>query len=271
MTIALGARSTLVELHTGCGRPPLFLVHPNSGSAFCYAGLAQRLGHDRPVWGLQAPGFDGDALPVDRMEELAALHIAALRDVQADGPYHIGGWSSGGVAAYEMARQLTAAGSEVRLLALMDSTVPAGVPSAPLSKLIARFVDDLAGSVGAGAPDRPAGATSRPPRGELEEVEALLRSAGLIPPELSRRQLRVRLAVFVAAHRAVEAYRPGPYRGRVTLFEAERSRHANLRWDAFALDGMTHVMVAGDHHSILRPPHVARLAEGLRSCLTSSR
>jgi len=270
VTGAAGALLRLVEFGQAGGRPPLALVHPSSGSAFCYAGLAHSLGHDRPVIGLQAPGFDGETLPVGRLEDLAALHVAALREVQPSGPYHIGGWSSGGVTAYEMARQLVAAGGEVALLALLDSTVPAGVPAGSLSEPLARFVEDLAVSAGAHPPILPAGVASRPSRDQVEEVEALLREAGLIPPELSRRQLRARLAVFVAGFRAVHAYRPGPFRGRVVLFEAEGSRHANVRWDAFAHGGMTRVTVPGDHYTILRPPYVAWLADALRSCLGPS-
>jgi thioesterase domain-containing protein len=268
--MSVGARSSLIVLHDAGGRSPFFLVHPTGGSVFCYAGLARRLGPDQPVLGLQARGLDGEALPVDRLEDVAALHVETMREVQPAGPYRIGGWSSGGITAYEMAGQLAGAGCEVSLLALLDSTVPAGVPAGPLSELMARFVEDLASVVGVEPPALPAWALSQPACDQVEAVEALLRGAGLIPPELSRRQLRARLAVFVAGFRAAHAYRPRPYPGRVTLFEAEGSLHTDIGWDAFARGGMTHIAVPGNHHGILRAPHVARLAERLRNCLVSS-
>ena len=55
------------------------------------------------------------------MESLAARHLEAVRSVQPEGPYLLGGWSFGGRVAFEMARQLEAAGQAVEPLVLIDA------------------------------------------------------------------------------------------------------------------------------------------------------
>ena len=100
----------------GC-KPPFFLVH-GSGE------LARQIDADQPVYGLMPHGLDGRPAPLS-VEEMAADYIAEIRMVQADGPYLIGGYSFGGLLAFEVARQLKAQDQEVRLLILLDPTTPA--------------------------------------------------------------------------------------------------------------------------------------------------
>ena len=76
--------------------------------------LAHLLGTDRPFYGLQARGLYGDEEPHETFEEAAADYIAEMRTVQPHGPYLLGGFSGGGITAYEMARQLEADGERGR-------------------------------------------------------------------------------------------------------------------------------------------------------------
>jgi thioesterase domain-containing protein/acyl carrier protein len=120
-----GGRSTcLVELRPAKSRkagPPLFLLHGMGGSVMILRDLARRIGGARAVWGIEAQGMDGVALPLDRVEDMAAAHIQDLRNVAPQGPYLLAGYSFGGLVAFEMARQLTQAGEEIALLALLDT------------------------------------------------------------------------------------------------------------------------------------------------------
>jgi thioesterase domain-containing protein len=86
--------------------------------------LAQLLGGDRPFYGLQARGLYGDAEPHRSLAAAAADYIAEIRQVQPEGPYLLGGFSGGGLTAWEMARQLEAAGQEVAQLVLLDTPLP---------------------------------------------------------------------------------------------------------------------------------------------------
>ncbi len=123
----------------GDERPPLFCVHPISGLAWMYAGLAPHLG-GRTVYGLQATGF-GD-IP-DSIGELAARYVAEIRKVSADGPYHLLGWSVGGTIAHEMAVQLRERGEQVGAVVLLDTLTPETLPAEPHPA--AENVPDIAG------------------------------------------------------------------------------------------------------------------------------
>ena len=116
----------LVAMHQGEARPgtPFFLVAGMFGNVLNLRHLAHLLGTDRPFYGLQARGLYGDEEPHRTFEEAAADHIAELRTVQPHGPYLLGGFSGGGITAYEMARQLEAEGERVALLVMLDTPLP---------------------------------------------------------------------------------------------------------------------------------------------------
>ena len=116
----------LVAMHEGEGGPstPFFLVAGMFGNVLNLRHLAHLLGADRPFYGLQARGLYGDEAPHATFEEAAADYIAELRTVQPHGPYLLGGFSGGGITAYEMARQLEADGEEVALLVMLDTPLP---------------------------------------------------------------------------------------------------------------------------------------------------
>ena len=117
-------------MHQGEGGPrtPFFLVAGMFGNVLNLRHLAHLLGTDRPFYGLQARGLYGDEEPHETFEEAAADYIAELRTVQPHGPYLLGGFSGGGITAYEMARQLEADGEEVALLVMLDTPLPMRPP-----------------------------------------------------------------------------------------------------------------------------------------------
>jgi amino acid adenylation domain-containing protein len=104
-------------------KAPFFCVHAVAGTVLCYQQLALLIGQGRPVYALQAPDPIVGAHP-GTVDGLAERYVAAIRGVRPHGPYHLGGWSMGGVIAYEMAQQLHAAGEPVARLALIDSYRP---------------------------------------------------------------------------------------------------------------------------------------------------
>ncbi|MFE4369084.1 amino acid adenylation domain-containing protein [Streptomyces sp. NPDC056835] len=111
----------LLPLRESGDRPPLFCVHPAAGIAWSYAGLTGPLGTDQPVYGLQARGLDGEEVLPASLQEMAADYVDHVRSVRPTGPYHLLGWSFGGLVAHEMAVQLQLSGEEVGLLAVLDA------------------------------------------------------------------------------------------------------------------------------------------------------
>ncbi|MDT0615855.1 amino acid adenylation domain-containing protein, partial [Streptomyces lancefieldiae] len=99
---------------------PLFCVHPAAGISWVYAGLLRHLGPERPVYGLQARGLTPPEPPADGLDAMVKDYLAELRSVQPEGPYHLLGWSFGGLVAHALATRLRAEGQEVALLAILD-------------------------------------------------------------------------------------------------------------------------------------------------------
>jgi thioesterase domain-containing protein len=118
-------------------KPPLFCVPAQAGDVSLYHGLAHHLGPGRPVLGLYAPPAQELGDVQRRFEEIANRYLGAIKRAQPDGPYLIVGECSGGALAYEIARQLRAAGGQVAMLALIDA-FPKGSP--PLARHMPRSV-----------------------------------------------------------------------------------------------------------------------------------
>ncbi|HEY8666007.1 MAG TPA: amino acid adenylation domain-containing protein, partial [Tepidisphaeraceae bacterium] len=105
-------------------KPPFFCLAGRGGHVFVYCELARLVGQDQPFYGLQLPGANGERAPHTRVEDIAADFVREMRKVQSRGPYHLGGYSFGGLVAFEIAQQLRAVGEEIGMLALFDSAGP---------------------------------------------------------------------------------------------------------------------------------------------------
>ncbi|KAL1915185.1 uncharacterized protein VTP21DRAFT_7461 [Calcarisporiella thermophila] len=102
-------------------RAPLFCVHPVLGLSWCFIGLSMHLPPDQPLYGLQARGFFEDVTIASTLDEMVFDYIAQIRRVQPHGPYHLLGYSFGGLVAHTMAAHLEKQGERVALVALMDT------------------------------------------------------------------------------------------------------------------------------------------------------
>ncbi|MGW0323861.1 amino acid adenylation domain-containing protein [Nocardia sp. NPDC003183] len=275
----------LVLLRPGTGTP-LFLVHPIGGNVLCYIELSKHLPDGLPLYGLQAAGLETGSTPAESIAEMASNYIAALRRVQPAGPYHLGGWSLGGMVAFEMARQLSEAGHEVGTLALIDTMTVRhgdGMP-VPEHALYEFFLWELLW-LARGA----ATAVIEIPQ-ELDTDDAVFDfildtavEAGVLPPTGSRALVRRLFEVFVAGWRAIDAYRPQAYDGDITLLRAALPLPQVLRpahdragtlhrdptngWDAYAAGHLEVVEVPGDHLTLIQSPHVAEVAARLARLL----
>jgi amino acid adenylation domain-containing protein len=114
------SQTPLVAVQPGGHKRPFFYLHGawNSDAFYCFY-LAQYLGPDQPFYAL-APYNFGDLHTIPSIEEMATAHIQAVRAVQPEGPYLLGGFCNGGLVAYEMARQLQASGQSIEALILIE-------------------------------------------------------------------------------------------------------------------------------------------------------
>jgi thioesterase domain-containing protein len=267
----------LVALQLAGANRPFFCVHPGAGSVLCYSELAQRLGTAQPFYGLQAAGLEDAQTPRSTVAAMAAAYLDALRTVQPQGPYRLGGWSFGGLVAFAMAQQLQAQGQAVALLALIDSWAPlpgAAPPSDELT-LLAWFAQDLGRMFGKPVPLTLDALRQIAPAQRLDYVLGVAHAAEVLPPDIDAEQIQRALAVYAANTQAQAAYQAQPYAGPVALFRASEqimpvSPGPLLGWEAFVTGGIALHAIPGDHYSMMRPPHVQVLAECLSACIDAA-
>jgi thioesterase domain-containing protein/acyl carrier protein len=263
--------SSLVAIQPGGNRRPLFLIHPAGGQVFSYVHLAHYLGSDQPCYGLQARGLEEGQEPHSRIEDMAAYYIEALRTVQPEGPYLLGGWSMGGVVALEMAQQFHVQGQRVALLAFLDSRVPTADAELADEDFEAQLLFDVVRYFGLSLDPREF--LTRFPKDELlSRVLEQAKSAGLVPPEIQASQAQPFLELCNADFRATRNYRVHRYPGRITLFKASQelsgtSSDPALGWDEWAAGGVDVQIVPGNHATMVYKPNVEVLAEKLRASL----
>ncbi|EMI55463.1 pyoverdine synthetase D [Rhodopirellula sallentina SM41] len=109
---------------------PLFCFPGIDGHLLNFREIAAMLGEDRDVYGVQPIGLDGERSQPEAIEDLARQHVEMIRRVTPHGPYHLAGFSFGGVVAYEVAQQLRRCGETVTL-AIIDAFTGLPIP-APL-------------------------------------------------------------------------------------------------------------------------------------------
>jgi thioesterase domain-containing protein len=118
-------QETIIEIQPGSpGFPRLFLIPGAAGNTLAMNRLAQHLPANQPVYTFQVPPLENDNLPPAEVELLAKYYLAAIQSVQPYGPYHLGGYSAGGILAYEVAQQLLAQNEAVPFLAILDMPAP---------------------------------------------------------------------------------------------------------------------------------------------------
>jgi amino acid adenylation domain-containing protein len=269
-----GVRLPVVALQPRGTARPLFLVHAGGGHVACYAALASLMAPDQPVYAFQARGLDDGLPPLQGVEAMAAHYVEGLRRVQPRGPYRLGGWSYGGIAAFEMAIQLHAAGEEVELLALLDTARPEvrGDTAMPLdhASVLRRILTDLYGWGPTGAVTIEA---LRPLSPDEQLRLAARRLGARLLPEERTGEVAALTRVRMANHNALVDFIPRPFAGRVTYFQTRGSAYLpsaqeTLRfWGRLAEGGFGVHEVPGNHGTLLDPPHVAPLASALRRVL----
>jgi thioesterase domain-containing protein/acyl carrier protein len=111
----------LVQLKPGIDESPLFIAHGLGGSAMDFFQPIRYLKTVRPVYGMQAKGYEGAEEPLDRIEDMAEYFLKAVREIQPAGPYYLAGFSLGGLITLEMAQRLSAGGERIALLAMLDA------------------------------------------------------------------------------------------------------------------------------------------------------
>ena len=272
--------SPLVPIQPQGDRLPIFFVHAVGGEVLSYSDLARELGPEQPFYGLQA----GDLVNVGEeeasIEEMAARYVAAIREARPEGPYLLGGWSFGGLVAFEMAQQLTGAGESVPLVAMVDTRSPGERRPADLDPCVRLAGMARAEAHAAGKEISLTADDLRPldPDARIARALEALGAAGVVPGDVEVGWRAAFLRGLDVRMRSALRYEPKLYPGRIALFApSERPAGPEFRplrevsgWEAYVSGPPLKQTVPGDHNSMVLGENAAALAGHLRAAIEES-
>jgi thioesterase domain-containing protein len=262
----------IVALKPSGDSKPLFMFAGVRGGPDTFRDLATQLGDNRPVYAFHHIGAQGECEPVRQVSRMAQLYAAELRGVQPRGPYHLLGYSFGGVVVFELARELLAQGERVALVIIADCPAPGYPRPAPLVKRIKTHLDNLR-------------ALHEQKRiNYLVQRFANLRTritklAGLIPyvdpKEIVPEQMR---RVDAALYEAYWHYRPAPLGVDVLFLTADTPPEwptasfddPLMGWGNVLRGRISQCAIPGAHLSVFAPQNLPLMAARIRSGIERS-
>ena len=259
---------SLVTIQAGDGRTPFFCVHGAGGNVLNFRDLSLAMGKHQPFYGLQARGIDGILRPHESIEAMATAQLEEIRSVQPHGPYVLGGYSGGGLVAFEMAHQLGAVGEQVALVVLLD-TFPPRIPEqrVTVKMRLDRLREDRMSYVKFMVMRRVDVARQR---AELARIEELVRCDGAVPNGM--RNLHLSTTFGAAAH----GYTLKSWSGRVMLVRSSEPLHFAYRgldhsygWANVVGEGFEVVEVDGNHETLVLGSNASAIASALHEVLAS--
>jgi thioesterase domain-containing protein len=203
---------------------------------------------------------------------MASHYIEAMRVRQSEGPYFIGGGSSGGIVALEMAQQLHAQEQQVALLAMVDTP---GIEKMPLVKLetdadILAYLLKVLGNISVSVDE----VQQLEPD---EQLQYFLEEQGkfespVISPDWEMTQIRHFINLFKVSTQAMLNYKPRVYPGKIIFFHAKEAhpmfaKNPEQNWVDLAADGLEVIDVPGNHITMNALPHVQIIADRLTAAL----
>jgi thioesterase domain-containing protein len=219
-------------------KPPLFCIHPAGGVGWPYMPLARHFPAGHPVYALQDPGLDGRSGLASSVTGMAADYIERIRAVQESGPYHLLGWSFGGIVAQEIAVQLQAAGQRA-ILVVMDA-----------------YPIDLGGKL------RQDAEFSGPSDGLLQEYRDFT-------GHLSDEFMALFTRVFVNHKRIRHAHEFRGFRGDLLLFTSAQGSDEQVAgtWDSYISGEVVKVPLPCSHARMMRPDMLPRICDSISTWL----
>ncbi|MFF4568687.1 amino acid adenylation domain-containing protein [Streptomyces sp. NPDC001410] len=229
--------AVVLKFQTEGTRPPLWCIHPGGGLSWSYLGFTPHF-KDRPVYGIQARGYDGTAELPSSVDEMVTDYIEQMLAFQPDGPFHLLGWSYGGTIAHSLAAELERRGHAVALLALLDS---------PTGSVFAAQ-DDVA---------------HMDARAALEEY-----ISRFADPAEHERLLTAATKVLANNMAVMKGFASPVFTGRALYFQAaldERKESFAPLWEKHVLGGVTEHDVQSTHLEMNMPDPVAEVCAVINS------
>jgi thioesterase domain-containing protein len=275
----------LIALRSTGTRSPLFLLPALGGDIRCYDEVVQRLGDDQPAYAFRPRGNDQDLPPHGSTDEMVADYASAIRELQLAGPYHLAGWSTGGIFAFALANALERAGDKVALLALFDAPLPTILDEvdpdddAHFLCVLVNFANCFSGKKSRVDYEE---LLALPANERFPKALAEARRQGTIPAETPEAYIRRLVHVGEANVRAIQGYEPRQVAGQVQLFvpatkgglaqiaDREFAEEGDRGWGVFVRGEIELHTVAGDHFSMMNGKGGAQIAGELAAVLAGA-
>lgn len=257
----------LLPLRSQGNLPPLFCAHPAGGLSWNYAGLMREIEAQRPIYGLQAPGVAHDVPYATSIEEMAADYVSAIRRIQPQGPYHLLGWSFGGVVAYAMACRLRQIGERVALLGIMDSYPSTDErQSSPMTE--EKLMKEIVPMLGLDLADLGAEPL------DFTAVYEAAKHAGEIPADFDERIARRNMEMLLHNSLLEQKFRAGQYDGDILFFFADNKEGEHRlpsAWQAYITGKIEVHTVHCKHYEMTEPAPIRSIGKVLNQRLRESR
>ncbi|MBA8960565.1 aspartate racemase [Rhodococcus percolatus] len=249
---------------------PIFCIHPASGLAWCYAGLARYTEPRRRIYGLQSPELVEDDPHPRSIEQLAEHYVREIQAVQPDGPYHLLGWSLGGVIAHAVATRLRLLGKQVSMLAILDSRFREAESTANQEFTVEDILVELADLFGFGAEDFDAAGETMSAEQATELIHLRTGAFEFLQPSHVKRIVES----FNDAPRLVADYHPAVFDGDMLFFAAAAGEMtqevAESCWQPYITGSIDYYPIDATHIRMTTPRALADIARVLNTYLVDA-
>ena len=257
------ASSVLLQGSSKTAEKTFWLIPDGGGAPTSYIFMGD-LSPKVAVWGLTSPFVKTPEEFIIGVVGIATKYIKEIKRRQPKGPYHVGGWSAGGVISFETVRQLIEAGDTVETLVFIDTPCPLIIE--PLPGTLHRFFGSI-GLLGEGD-----GAIDKLPPWLLSHFASSVHAlstydAQPIDPAKCPNVWAIWCEDGVCKEPDDPRPEPYPYGHAQWLLENRIDFGTNL-WEEFLDVGKINCrQMPGNHFSMMKAPYVDRLTEFLREAL----
>ncbi|WP_328744927.1 amino acid adenylation domain-containing protein [Streptomyces sp. NBC_00285] len=252
----------VLPLRTRGAKEPLFCLPPASGLAWGFAGLARHLDPERPLYGLQSKGLTPGDPRSGSLRETVADHITRIREIQTEGPYHLLGYSMGGLVAYDVAVTLQKQGHEVALLAMLDAYPGVWITRGARAADRPTLLRSLLSILGRPQPD------ATEPLTDARFAE-LVRETPDMTASLDDTELAALVEVTAGNRRLMEEFAPTSYHGDLLFFTAAQDPDTHPErhraWQPYVDGRVDNHDIPCVHGEMTRPGPLERIGPALNT------
>lgn len=263
----------LIPIRATGSKPPIFSVHPAGGQVMVYQHVSNLLGLDQPFYGLQSRALDNSSLEYRSIEEMAREYTDVICRQQAEGPYHLLGWSMGGVIAVSVAQRLEEQGRQVAFVGLVDSYL--FDDSFDEEDLLGGLALAFGGALGSAFDSLDAHSQEAirsellalPAQQRVRRVIEWGRERKLLPANLSTEIFEEQVKLSAVHNEMMRGHRAPTIQAPLNVWWATGNTAARTDWRKHTLGEFNAEALTGNHFTLLYPPHCYALAKRIEARL----